>query len=122
VDDPIEKREFKRYTIDPVDIEVSGVGVDGKVFSERPLIHNISGDGVSFSSQHPEKFSVGQSLDIVIHMPGTDTVKADMKAYGKVIRMQPFVLPDGSHSAELTSVSVQLAIPFGFERIDDDVL
>jgi len=119
MNDPSEKREFRRYPVD-IDLEVSGRNIGDQTFREYPRIHDISGEGLRFSSQNASNFYLEQPLDIIISLPGTDTVKAIMKSNGKVVRMDSSELPDDSSEGEVTSISVKLAIPLGFTRIGDD--
>lgn len=118
MNDSTEKREFTRYPVD-LELAVSGSSKAGEAFRENPLIHDISGEGVSFLSEDTANFYLGQSLHIVVSLPGTDNVKAVLKSSGKVVRIAPAEVAGTQNKRDVTRIAVRLVAPLGFERIDD---
>lgn len=117
--EPTEKREFKRYPVD-LDLEVSGLNKADQPFRDNPLIHDISGEGLSFLSENAANFYLNQPLHVLVSLPGTDDVKAVMKSNGKVVRISPPEFTDKRRNSDLTRIAVRLVVPLGFERINHD--
>ncbi len=78
-----KKRNFERYPLEfKVDISVTSGKTKQAV--ERAVLKNISGDGACFLSNRPEFYSIGQRLELDIHMPGTDRMNARMEGQATV--------------------------------------
>ena len=84
VDEGRENREFERY---PAKLEVQVVAFDasGKQFTETGVLQNISGGGANFLAGEPEKFYIGQKVDLKICLPFTDELGTSMKGHGMVV-------------------------------------
>ena len=79
-----EKREFERY---PASLKVHILAMDpsGEHFSEEGILRNISGGGANLLASEPERFFVGQKVDLNIHLPEEDDLSARMKGHGTVV-------------------------------------
>ena len=112
----LEKREFDRNPMDLI-VEVSADDKLGNTFKDKPLLKDISGGGLKFLSKQTEKYFSGQSLEIIIELPGTRDVKAQMKGKATVVRID---LPEDSENKEPdqeSNVAARLDTPFVFERL-----
>jgi len=81
-----ERRQFERFSVD-FEISVYKTETSKSTLIETTTIDNISGGGVSFYTTQPYQYSVGQRLEISIHLPDCDSFDAYMKSFAKVVRI-----------------------------------
>jgi len=110
------KREFERLHIDFV-LEVYSEDVEGKEFDEKAVLKDISGGGAKLIIQRSDKYFTGQLLNLCIHLPGTDDVKAHMCGKATVVRIDPPNESDIGEKSHDTYVAVKLDARLNFERI-----
>jgi len=81
-----ERRQFERF---PVDFEVLVYTHQDNhsEFIETANIENISGGGISFFTNNPDQYSIGQQLEVAIHLPDCETYEAFMKSIATVVRI-----------------------------------
>ncbi len=78
-----KEREFERYS---VSLNAEVTLADG--YSETTVLRDISGGGASFVTTCPEHYSIGEKVDITIHLPGGGSLNAKVKGAGKVASMK----------------------------------
>jgi hypothetical protein len=107
-----DRRGFDRFPIEFV-IEVSGKDNDGRTHKEKTTLQDISGEGAKFITQHPDRYFQGQNLELVIYLPGTNEVKAQMRGKARVVR-----IGDSENIAEGggISIAVKLFTSLQFKR------
>jgi len=110
-----DRRDFDRFPIEFA-IEVSGKDSDGRTHKERTALQDISGEGARFSTQHPDRYFQGQNLELVIYLPGTNEVKAQMRGRARVVR-----IGDSGNTPEGAgiSIAVKLSTSLQFKRVKD---
>jgi len=110
-----DRRDFDRFPIE-LAIEVSGKGSDGRTHKEKAALRDISGEGARFITQHPDRYFQGQKLELVIYLPGTEEVQAQMRGKARVVRIgSSGTIPDGWG----TSIAVRLSTSLQFKRVGD---
>ncbi|MBW1689324.1 MAG: PilZ domain-containing protein [Deltaproteobacteria bacterium] len=110
-----DRRGFDRFPI-ALAIEVLGKGSDGRTQREKTTLRDISGEGARFITQHPDRYFQGQNLELVIYLPGTQEVQAQMRGKARVVR-----IGDSGTIAEGggTSIAVKLFTSLQFKRAND---
>jgi hypothetical protein len=112
-----EKRAFNRFPIEFV-LEVSAKDGEGKEFNERTVLKDISGEGAKLITQQAGKYFPGQSLEMIIYLPGPNDVKADMRGKATVVRIDPSSNSGISEKSQEMSIAVTFDAPLHFERVD----
>ncbi|MBW2006332.1 MAG: PilZ domain-containing protein [Deltaproteobacteria bacterium] len=79
-----ERRNFDRFPI-TFRMEVSTEDIEVKRYKENTVLKDISGESAKFITQQVGKYLPGQSLDLTIHLPGSDEVKACMIGKATVV-------------------------------------
>ena len=79
-------REFKRYSVS-LNAEVTSLDELANSYSETTVLKDISGGGASFATTRPDHYSIGQTVDITIELPGGGSLSAKIKGAGKVAWM-----------------------------------
>jgi hypothetical protein len=78
-----KEREFERYSVSlKADVNLAGG------YSETTVLRDVSGGGASFITTHPERYSIGDRVDITIRLPGGGSLHAKVKGAGKVASMK----------------------------------
>ena len=119
---PIYKRDFSRFPLDFA-IMVDLTDENGKAFQDAAELRDISGSGAFFVSTMHHRYHVGQSVDLTIHLVGTDDVAARVRVEASVVRIQP-VEDDFSTDATRgrntgrSGIAVKFNETFAFERMD----
>ena len=114
--DEIEKRAFDRIKMDLL-MQVSADDKSGNTYQDKALLKDISGGGVNFSTRLTDKYFCGQSLKIIIELPGTGDVKARMKAKATVLRIDSPEDTDKKERDQQSNVAARFDIPLTFERL-----
>ena len=83
-----DKREFNRLPLD-LSMEVTAENIDGDIFIDRAILADVSGGGAKFLTQKPDRYFLGQLLEIAIIMPGTNNISAQMRTNATVVRIDP---------------------------------
>lgn len=85
-DNGSDKRKFERY---PASLKVHIFALDsaGEPFTETGFLRDISGGGANLLADLPEKFFVGQKIDLQIHLPHGEELDANIKGHGMVVWM-----------------------------------
>jgi len=112
-----DRRNFNRLPIKFI-MEVAAEDSEGKKYKENTVLKDISGEGARFTTQKADKYFLGQSLELTIHLPGSDEVKACMIGNATVVRVDS---PGDSVVEDKTQevcIAVKLDTPLHFERID----
>ncbi len=112
---PSDKREFNRFPIDFV-LEISTKDIEGREFIDNAVLKDISGGGAKFLTQKPEKYFLGQSLDIYINMPGTGDVSAKMKTSATIVRIDQVDQSKSEPKNTEITVSIKYNTHLNFER------
>jgi hypothetical protein len=100
-----KEREFERYSVS-LKAVVSLAGG----YCETTVLRDISGGGASFITTCPERYSIGDKVDITIQLPGGGSLHAKVKGAGKVASMSE--LGEGE-----TTVGLRLDDLLDFDRI-----
>jgi hypothetical protein len=117
MDDPPERRDFDRFSID-FEIEVVSKDREGVWYMEKTTLEDISGEGARFLTRHAHSYYLGQSLEVMIYLPETDEVRAWMKGSATVVRMEPCSDPVAKEKKQPMCIAVKLDAPLHFERDD----
>ena len=115
--DKNNRREFERFPVE-FEIEVAAENKKDKRFKEKTTLIDITGGGAKFMTQQGDEYYPGQILDITVHLPGTDDVRACMKGEAEVVRIDS---PDPSEQkvkSKGVRIAVKIDIPLHFERVD----
>ena len=100
-----KEREFERYSV-----SLNAVVSLADGYSETTVLRDISGGGASFITTCPERYSIGDKVDITIQLPGGGSLHAKVKGAGKVASMSE--LGEGE-----TTVGLRLDDLLDFDRI-----
>lgn len=100
-----KEREFERYSV-----SLNAVVKLAGGYSETTVLRDISGGGASFITTCPERYSIGDKVDITIQLPGGGSLHAKVKGAGKVASMSE--LGEGE-----TTVGLRLDDLLDFDRI-----
>lgn len=115
-----ERREDSRFRIDLI-TQVTAKSADGKTFSEKTLLRNMSGGGANFITSQAERYFQGQLLNIKIDLPGTVDLKASLQGTATVSRIEPLPDSDPRQAVRRYAVAVVIAVPLQFIRKDAGV-
>lgn len=79
-----ENREYERY---PASLKVHVFAMDaaGERFTESGFLKDISGGGANLVAEEPEKFFVGQKINLQIHLPHEEYLGTNIKGHGMVV-------------------------------------
>jgi hypothetical protein len=110
-----EKRDDTRFAID---FEVGLVTKDpgGLRYRERTVLMSIFREGARVMSHNTERYFPGQPLDLTIHLPGTEDVKACMRVKATVVRIDPLHTPGIGENRPGECLTVFFDTPLYFER------
>lgn len=112
-----ERRTFTRYPIEfPVD--VTAEDSQCTVFKEQTTLEEISGSGARFVTQLASRYTPGQSLEMTIYLPGTNDVKANMRAKATVVRIDQVSASRKNSKDPEMRIAVKLDTSLHFERSD----
>lgn len=112
-----DSREFDRFPMELV-LEVSAEDIKGNKYKDEVVLNDISGGGAKFMTQQAGKYFPGQLLEMTICLPGTDDVKACMRAKATVVRVEAFSNSGIGEKSQGIGIAVELAFPLDFERLD----
>jgi hypothetical protein len=112
-----ERRNFKRFPLD-FGVEILSKDHHGRIQKETALLKDVSGEGVCFISERPQRYVLGQLLDLSIILPGTKKIAASMKASGTVVRMDVSRQGERLGCSRKAKIAVRLESPLNFERVD----
>jgi len=112
-----DRRNFDRFPI-TFRMEVAAKDSEGKKYQENTVLKDISGEGAKFIPQQAGKYFPGQSLELTIHLPDSDEVKARMRGKATVIRLDPSSNSVIDGKSQTISIAVKLDTPLHFERDD----
>jgi len=83
-DEGRNKREFERYSTS-LKVHILAMDPSGEHFSGEGFLKNISGGGANLLASDPERFFIGQKVDLNIHLPEGGDLEASMKGHGMVV-------------------------------------
>ncbi len=112
-----DRREFNRFSVEFV-VEVAAEDAAGNRFEDKAALNDVSGGGAKFTTQQDDRYFPGQELEVNIYLPGTDDVKARMRAKATVVRIDQFGSSDIGKKAPGADISVKLTTRLNFERDD----
>jgi len=112
-----DRRDFDRFPIE-FEIEVAAQDSQGRKYSEKTVLKNISGGGAQFITQQASKYFTGQLLEMTVFLTGTDMVKARMRGKATVVRIDPSSDSGIGEKTRGASIAVKLDTPLYFERTD----
>jgi hypothetical protein len=115
-----DRRNFDRFPI-TFRMEVAAKDSEGKKYQENTVLKDISGEGARFITQQAGKYFLGQSLELTIHLPNSDEVKARMRGKATVIRLDPSSNSVTDGKSRTISIAVKLDTSLHFERDDVNV-
>jgi len=110
-----DRRNFDRFPI-TFQMEVAAKDSKGEKYKDNSVLENISGEGAKFITQQADKYFLGQSLELLIHLPDNDEVKARMRGKATVIRLDPSSSSVTNDKSDTMSIAVKLDTPLHFER------
>lgn len=82
------RRAYERFTLD-LEVRVYALDDGGRRMLEDSVLCDVSGSGASFASRDARPYRIGQRLQLVIVLPGTDRLDARMEGEATVIRIDP---------------------------------
>lgn len=110
---PSDKRSFSRFPIE-FDIDVFGKDIEGKKFTEKTILRDVSGSGARFITQDVDPYFPGQQLELAIHLPGTTEVKAYMKTISTVVQIYPLSEAEQEGNMKKRNIGVTFNAPLHF--------
>jgi hypothetical protein len=111
-----DRRAFNRSPIE-LEIELSDETMGRKTFKERAFLLNISGEGAKFVTRKADRYFIDQQLDVSIHLPDSNEVKACMRGKATVVRIdQTNSANRGENSGEM-GIALKFNSRLNFERI-----
>jgi hypothetical protein len=110
-----DRRNFDRFPI-TFQMEVAAKDSKGEKYQDNTVLENISEEGAKFITQQADKYFLGQSLELIIHLPDSDEVKARMRGKATVIRLDPSSSSVTNGKSHTMSIAVTLDTPLHFER------
>jgi hypothetical protein len=108
------KRDFERFSAEFF-IEVTGQDNEGKKFTDKAQLKDVSGGGALFVSNHVKNYFKGQQLKLTITLPGAGNISANMEGNATVIRTIQLRNADVKKNNQEVSVAVTLDIPLEFD-------
>lgn len=81
-----EQRKFERFSVD-FEILIYASAASGKKLIDTSTVNDISGGGISFASNKPELYTIGQAIEIAIHLPDCEAFDAYMRSLATVVRI-----------------------------------
>ncbi|NVM25578.1 MAG: PilZ domain-containing protein [Desulfobacterales bacterium] len=112
-----DRRDFDRFPIE-FEIEVAAQDSEGRKYSEKTVLSNISGGGAQFITQQAGKYFTGQQLEMTVFLTGTDIVKARMKGKATVVRIDPSSNSGIGEKTRGAGIAVKFDASLYFERAD----
>jgi len=110
-----KKRDDTRFAIDfEVDLVTEDPG--GMRLRERAMLMSISLDDARVMIHDTVSYFPGQSLELTIHLPGTEGVKAYMRTKATVVRIDPLDTPGIKENSLGECLTVSFDTPLYFER------
>lgn len=80
------RRAYDRFALD-LRVRVYAADGDARRMLEDSVLCDVSGGGASIVSREPGRYRVGQRLQLVIMLPGTDRLDARMEGRATVIHI-----------------------------------
>lgn len=112
-----DRRDFDRFPAQ-FEIEVAAQDSEGRKWSEKTILKDISGGGAQFITQQVGKYFTGQLLEMTVFLTGTDMVEARMKGKATVVRIDPSSNSGIGEKTRGAGIAVKLDTPLHFERAD----
>jgi hypothetical protein len=113
-----EKRDDTHFAIDfEVDLVTKDPG--GLRCRERTVLMSISLEDARVMIHDSVRYFPGQSLDLTIHFPGTEDVKACMRVKATVVRIDPLHTPGIGENSPGECLTVSFDTPLYFERTSE---
>ncbi len=110
-----EKRDDNHFAIGfEVDLVTEDPG--GLRRRERTVLMSISREDARVMSYNTVRYFPGQSLELTIYMPGTEDVKACMRAKATVVRIDPLHTPGIGEKSPEECLTLSFDTPLYFER------
>lgn len=103
------RRAYERYALD-LKVRVYALAGDEAQMLEDSVLRDVSGGGASFASRDPARYHVGQRLQLVIQLPGTDRVDARLEGHATVVHI------DKPAGGEQTLIGVSMDDMLDFRR------
>ena len=116
VNHPYDRRAYDRFPIE-FEITVTWEDTERKIYKEKALLKNISGEGIKFITRKVERYFLGQKLEISIYLPENDEVKARMKGDATVVRIDPTSHAGNRNKNEGRGIAVKFNDPLYFQRL-----
>lgn len=120
IDQNLYQRDFDRFPIE-FEARINFIDKDGEELEDRAELHDISGSGAMFITRIPEKYYLGQTLQLKIFLAGTDDVRACIKSESSVVRMQNIYIAESKDAPPLIGIAVKFQKTFEFERVDKNI-
>jgi hypothetical protein len=112
------KREYERYNAS-LKVQISAFDSTGEKFSETGVLQNISGGGANLVAGSPERYFIGQKVDLKIYLPHSDELNTAIGGHGMIVWTSESVNPaDGPGRAHL---GVALDDLLAFEHIVGEI-
>jgi len=110
-----EKGDDTHFEID-FEVDLVTEDPDGLRRRERTVLMSISCEDARVMSYNTVRYFPGQSLELIIHMPGTEDVKACMRAKATVVRIDLLHTPGIGEKSPEECLTVSFDTPLYFER------
>jgi len=112
-----DRRDFDRFPIE-FEIEVAAQDSEGRKYSEKTVLKDISGGGARFATQKAGRYFTGQPLEVTVFLTRTEKVKATMRGKATVVRIDPHSNSGIGEKTRGAGIAVKLDAPLHFERLD----
>jgi len=117
-DQSADRRSSERHSLE-FEVEVFSVSGTEKQSIEKTTLHDISGGGTCFLSNHSESYSIGQRIALEICMPGTYKTDACMQGQATIARIDD-VQTTKAGKAHQASIGVSMDNMLSFQQSPRD--
>ncbi|MFO7860404.1 MAG: PilZ domain-containing protein [Desulfosalsimonas sp.] len=115
-DTSFDKRSFDRYQI-TFPVRISGKDFQNRPFKEVTRLQDVSGSGALFLSSFPDRYHVGQDIDVAIMLDAAEDVQACIRNQASVVRINCPEACGAKPDAGLQGIAVCFHHGFDFQRM-----
>ncbi|MCF8027453.1 MAG: PilZ domain-containing protein [Desulfobacteraceae bacterium] len=115
-DSSFDKRSFDRYQI-TFPVRISGKDSHSRPFKEITRLQDVSGSGALFLSGFPDRYHVGQDIDVAIMLDAAEDVQACIRNQASVVRINCPEACGANPDDGLQGIAVCFHHAFDFQRI-----
>ncbi|MFW6284194.1 MAG: PilZ domain-containing protein [Desulfosalsimonas sp.] len=115
-DSGFDKRSFDRYEM-TFPVRISGKDCQNRPFKEITRLQDVSGSGALFLTGFPDRYYVGQDIDVAIMLDAAEDVQACIRNQASVVRIHCPQDCGAKSDAGLQGIAVCFYQAFDFQRM-----